>query len=80
MSDAVVMGGWWLVATTDGVGNDSVEVFESLFDAMVSYREFVDGDAFSVTLCPVALSTDYESHPMFRDVMSLVTQVMGFVK
>lgn len=77
MTSDVVSCSWWMVATTDGIGHDSFEMFESLFDAMVKYRELVRGDAYSVTLCPVALSTDYEPHPMLHDLMGLVTQVMG---
>jgi hypothetical protein len=68
---------WWVVLTTDGIGNDQYWVFDSLWEAFGKYRALVVGDAYSVTLCPVALSTDYESHPVFRDVMSLVTTVMG---
>lgn len=67
----------WLVthmATNDpysgaiGEGwNDEWRVFESREKAQEFYDECVEGGAYSVSLCAVVQSTDYEPHELFRE-------------
>jgi hypothetical protein len=66
----------WLVAhiatsdpfsgAIDGFNNDEWRVFEFEADARAFYDDCVDAGAYSVTLCAVVRSTDYEPHEFFR--------------
>lgn len=51
----------------DGHNNDEWRVFESEADAQAFYDECVDAGAYSVTLCAVIRSTDYEPHDLFTE-------------
>ena len=52
----------------DGVHNDEWCVFESLEEAQQFYDECVGAGAYSVSLCAVVQSTDYEPHDLFKEV------------
>lgn len=47
--------------------NDEWRVFETLSAAQQFYDECVEGGAYSVSLCAVVQSTDYEPHELFRE-------------
>ena len=67
------MSHWIVVALfTDDVSDgthteEEWHVYESYDDALTAYDILIENGVYSASVCAVVKSTDYDSHPEFRE-------------